>query len=202
MSTPEFRTLVTARGPVELAESGSGPAVLYFHGTGAAGDLVFRVEQKLVDAGFRLIVPNRPGYGRTLLEGNESVGACVDLAAELLTTLGTARVAVMGSSGGGLFAGAFASRHPERTACLVLECGQSHRWDDPKWVPVASRWTLPLLRRPWLRRALLRAYRWQMRFQTPEKFLAMEAGPWYSDCLLYTSPSPRDGLLSRMPSSA
>ena len=25
---------------------------------------------------------------------------------------------------------------------------------------------------------------------------------WSIDCLLYTSPSPRDGLLSRMPSSA
>ena len=25
---------------------------------------------------------------------------------------------------------------------------------------------------------------------------------WYKNCLLYTSPSPRDGLLSRMPSSA
>ena len=25
---------------------------------------------------------------------------------------------------------------------------------------------------------------------------------WYKSCLLYTSPSPRDGLLSRMPSSA
>ena len=25
---------------------------------------------------------------------------------------------------------------------------------------------------------------------------------WVRDCLLYTSPSPRDGLLSRMPSSA
>ena len=25
---------------------------------------------------------------------------------------------------------------------------------------------------------------------------------WYCGCLLYTSPSPRDGLLSRMPSSA
>ena len=25
---------------------------------------------------------------------------------------------------------------------------------------------------------------------------------WCYDCLLYTSPSPRDGLLSRMPSSA
>ena len=25
---------------------------------------------------------------------------------------------------------------------------------------------------------------------------------WFNHCLLYTSPSPRDGLLSRMPSSA
>ena len=25
---------------------------------------------------------------------------------------------------------------------------------------------------------------------------------WFNSCLLYTSPSPRDGLLSRMPSSA
>ena len=36
--------------------------------------------------------------------------------------------------------------------------------------------------------------------------MAMEVGPqdevWVSACLLYTSPSPRDGLLSRMPSSA
>ena len=27
-------------------------------------------------------------------------------------------------------------------------------------------------------------------------------GDWSGTCLLYTSPSPRDGLLSRMPSSA
>ena len=27
-------------------------------------------------------------------------------------------------------------------------------------------------------------------------------GSWLDSCLLYTSPSPRDGLLSRMPSSA
>ena len=30
----------------------------------------------------------------------------------------------------------------------------------------------------------------------------MEIRPLFRDCLLYTSPSPRDGLLSRMPSSA
>ena len=29
-----------------------------------------------------------------------------------------------------------------------------------------------------------------------------QGGGLFGDCLLYTSPSPRDGLLSRMPSSA
>ena len=28
------------------------------------------------------------------------------------------------------------------------------------------------------------------------------SNPFFGACLLYTSPSPRDGLLSRMPSSA
>ena len=32
--------------------------------------------------------------------------------------------------------------------------------------------------------------------------LATQFGAAYVNCLLYTSPSPRDGLLSRMPSSA
>ena len=35
------------------------------------------------------------------------------------------------------------------------------------------------------------------RFRTPDS-----GTYWYHPCLLYTSPSPRDGLLSRMPSSA
>ena len=40
------------------------------------------------------------------------------------------------------------------------------------------------------------------------EFLAEQSSPkdsrfiWAYTCLLYTSPSPRDGLLSRMPSSA
>src|SRR5665647_3416786 len=33
-------------------------------------------------------------------------------------------------------------------------------------------------------------------------FLYREINAVFNDCLLYTSPSPRDGLLSRMPSSA
>ena len=36
-----------------------------------------------------------------------------------------------------------------------------------------------------------------------EKYLGhVQNSEWFNTCLLYTSPSPRDGLLSRMPSSA
>src|SRR5664279_2749989 len=38
---------------------------------------------------------------------------------------------------------------------------------------------------------------WELRPGTASKTVSLE-----HDCLLYTSPSPRDGLLSRMPSSA
>ena len=38
-------------------------------------------------------------------------------------------------------------------------------------------------------------------FDGGDRFLVL-TGPWCKDCLLYTSPSPRDATLSRMPSSA
>ena len=38
--------------------------------------------------------------------------------------------------------------------------------------------------------------------QAIKELFDMSATRYYQVCLLYTSPSPRDGLLSRMPSSA
>ena len=43
---------------------------------------------------------------------------------------------------------------------------------------------------------------WAKLHGRPIGILANAQGVLFSDCLLYTSPSPRDGLLSRMPSSA
>jgi hypothetical protein len=54
------------------------------------------------------------------------------------------------ATGGGAFALSFAINHPRLTKSLVLLCPQLHRWDDSKWLPEASRWTLPFLRRPFL----------------------------------------------------
>ena len=46
-------------------------------------------------------------------------------------------------------------------------------------------------------RRINKAFSWNKGFR---EYFAVKALP--NPCLLYTSPSPRDGLLSRMPSSA
>ena len=54
---------------------------------------------------------------------------------------------------------------------------------------------------PWHAKQLIKLLR-----GIPSKVNLIPFNPWpgteYEVCLLYTSPSPRDGLLSRMPSSA
>ena len=54
------------------------------------------------------------------------------------------------------------------------------------------------------RRALEESERWGSEVDWFLKFGEFDPvpDPLFRDCLLYTSPSPRDGLLSRMPSSA
>ena len=41
-----------------------------------------------------------------------------------------------------------------------------------------------------------------VRFNDADAYACDDEGKDITPCLLYTSPSPRDGLLSRMPSSA
>lgn len=171
----------TRCGPVEYSEAGTGDPVLYFHGTGVTGDVMLSVESPLIGDGFRLIAPNRPGYGRTPLSPHRSAAACAGVAAALLDLLGIARVSVMGSSGGAAFAASFAAAYPLRTTALVLLCPQVHRWDHKRWLPASSRWTLPLLRRPLLRKLLLKLHRVLLRRMTVAQFLKTEAGYRYPE---------------------
>jgi pimeloyl-ACP methyl ester carboxylesterase len=171
----------TRCGPVEYSEAGTGDPVLYFHGTGVTGDVMVAVESRMIDDGFRLIVPNRPGYGRTPLSPHPSAAACASVAAALLDVLGIASVGVMGSSGGAAFAASFAVHYPSRANSLVLLCPQVHRWDHKRWLPQTSRWTLPLLKRPFLRALLLKLYRILLRRMTVAQFLKAEAGERYAE---------------------
>ena len=171
----------TRCGPVEYSEAGAGDPVLYFHGTGVTGDVMLTIEAPLIDDGFRLIVPNRPGYGRTPLSPHRSAAGCAGVAAALLESLGIASASVMGSSGGAAFAASFAAAYPHRTISLILLCPQVHRWDHWRWLPAGSRWTLPLLRWPLLRKLLLKLSRILLRRMTVAQFLKTEAGERYPE---------------------
>jgi pimeloyl-ACP methyl ester carboxylesterase len=113
--------VATARGPVEVARAGAGPAVILLHGmpgdyrqAGAlARDLAGRHE---------VLLPSRPGYGATPLASGRGIADQADLAVALLDALALPDAAVVGISGGGPAAYAFATRHPRRCRALVLCC--------------------------------------------------------------------------------
>jgi len=130
-----IRTVETMSGRIEYVDTGTGLPVLYFHGTGAASDAAVLLEQPLVDSGCRLIIPNRPGYGSTVRGPAGSADFCAQLASELLHTLSIERAAVIGTSGGGMPAMAFAEMFPEHTAALILQCAQTHPWTSGEWLP-------------------------------------------------------------------
>jgi pimeloyl-ACP methyl ester carboxylesterase len=115
------RVVRTARGPIQVAETGSGPAVLVVHGM--PGD--WRQARPLADdlAGHaRVLLVTRPGYGRTPLRSGRTPDQQAHLYAALLDELGIERAVVLGISGGGPSAYALAALHPSRCAGLVLAC--------------------------------------------------------------------------------
>jgi pimeloyl-ACP methyl ester carboxylesterase len=152
----EQRVVHASRGPVEYADVGQGIPVLYFHGNDVGNDAAVLLEKSLIDDGFRLIVPNRPGYYGTPLQSGRSPDDCADLAVELLDQLGLGRVAVIGTSGGGPPASRFAARHPQRCAALVLQCALAHPLDSGRWMPRRAGWLWPFFRYLWLFRPVLR----------------------------------------------
>jgi 2-hydroxy-6-oxonona-2,4-dienedioate hydrolase len=114
------RVVETACGPVELAEAGSGPAVLLVHGTGGGFDQGMSAGKHLAARGLRVIAPSRFGYLRTPYPADPSAEAQADQFACLLEALGVGPVAVIGISAGANSAMQFAIRHPARTTALIL----------------------------------------------------------------------------------
>lgn len=157
----------TPCGPVEFAVAGSGPPILYFHGTPCSSALAIEMELQLVDDGFQLIVPQRPGYYGT----------------PLLDHLKIDRVAGIGTSGGGPPVLAFAARYPERTAAIILQCAQTHRWDDVRWAPPAHPWLWQCFRHSASRRLFCRFFPalFRLGFPTPERYLRDLTGARFSN---------------------
>jgi pimeloyl-ACP methyl ester carboxylesterase len=122
----DSKIIQTSRGQVEYDIRGHGPTVLHFHG-GNVGHNGWFFLAHLVEAGYRLLTPDRPGYLGTPLASNGSPEAQADLAAALLDALAIDTVAVVGLSAGGPGALQFVLRHPDRAKALVLLSAISRR---------------------------------------------------------------------------
>jgi pimeloyl-ACP methyl ester carboxylesterase len=110
----------TARGPVEAAVQGKGPAVLVLHGAGGGYDQGLIATDPLADEGFEVISISRPGYLRTPLETGETTKEQADACAALLDELEIEKVAIAGISAGGPPSIQFALHYPERCWGLLL----------------------------------------------------------------------------------
>ena len=111
----------TAVGRVEVMVAGTGTAVLLVHGSPGSWRQLAPLAADL-EAEHTVVLPSRPGYGRTPLATGRTPGQQADAYAALLDALALDRAVVVGVSGGAPSAAAFAARHPGRTAALVLCC--------------------------------------------------------------------------------
>jgi 2-hydroxy-6-oxonona-2,4-dienedioate hydrolase len=104
-----------------LVGDDSKPALLILHGMPGSYRQALPLGEDLVDDYFA-ILPSRPGYGRTPITTGRTGPEQAAAYAALLDALEIETAAVVGISGGGLSAAAFAAQFPERCTSLVLMC--------------------------------------------------------------------------------
>jgi pimeloyl-ACP methyl ester carboxylesterase len=109
------------QGPIEYRVVGQGPAVLVLNGghtncTSPLGHEPFFLEQ-----GYQLIIPSRPGYGKTPSSTGRTAEAFADALVGLLDQLLLEQVIVLGISAAGPTALQLAGRHPERVSKVILQ---------------------------------------------------------------------------------
>ncbi len=107
---------------------GEGCPLVYFNGT-ASSRLEVLLLQKLADSGLQLIGVDRPGYGlstykprRRLTDFNGDLNCLAD-------HLGLEKFAVLGWSGGGVFALAYLTHNPDRVSRAVVVSAPSLPFD-------------------------------------------------------------------------
>jgi 2-hydroxymuconate-semialdehyde hydrolase len=110
---------------IELEDEGRGEPVLFLHGFPTTGRLWKRVAPAVAGKGYRALVPDLVGYGRSLCPP----GAEPDMASQarwmlgLLDTLGIGRVALVAHDVGTAAAQIIVASAPERVRGVVLMDG-------------------------------------------------------------------------------
>ncbi|MDO8650926.1 MAG: alpha/beta fold hydrolase [Undibacterium sp.] len=118
------RTIRVGQREIHLAEIGQGPAVLMLHGggPGASGISNYARNIEALASGYRVLVPDMPGYGKST-KGLDRADPFGDLATAMhgmLDALSISRVHAIGNSLGGACALRMALDRPARMGRLVL----------------------------------------------------------------------------------
>jgi len=109
----------TSMGPIEYTLLGSGPVVLVCHGT-SSNCYSVNESATLLEAGFAVLTPARPGDGDTPLRAGGSAAQAAEALVALLDCLQIRTCAVVAISGGGPTGVALAASHPQRVSHLAL----------------------------------------------------------------------------------
>lgn len=100
----------------------NGKTVMLFHGKNFGGYYWTDVIKGLSNAGYRVIVPDQVGFGKSSKPFiHYSFHEMAKHNQQLLDTLGIRKTAVLGHSMGGMLATRFALMYPDRTEKLLLE---------------------------------------------------------------------------------
>ena len=114
------RVIDSPWGPIEYADTGSGPPVLFIHGSGGGFDQALAFGAPLASRGVRIIAPSRFGYLRSAMPDGATPEMQADALDWLMRRLGIQEAVIFGGSAGALSATQLALRHPERCRGLVL----------------------------------------------------------------------------------
>ncbi len=116
-------TLINVRGKyVEYRSVGKSDKVaLILNGGHTNCDSPFGHENLFVKLGYRLIIPSRPGYGKTPSRSGKTAEEFADTIYSFLNQLGIDSVVLVGVSAAGRTALQFAGRYPLRVNKLILQ---------------------------------------------------------------------------------
>lgn len=123
----------TQTGKVEYRTVGEGNILLVLNGGHTDCRSPFMHEDFFLQNGYKLIIPSRPGYGKTPSSSGRTAEVFADTLSALLDELSIAKVTVIGISAGGRPALCFAKSYPQKCEKLILESAvTSEKWPDKR----------------------------------------------------------------------
>ncbi len=116
---------------IEYSVVGTGEPILVMHGGHSNCREEFGYEV-LVENGYMMITPSRPGYGGTSKEIGESIILACEYYSKLLKHLHIDKVHLVAISAGGPSGIHFAANYPEQIQSLILQSAVTKEWLTPK----------------------------------------------------------------------